>query len=176
MNAPSPAEKKAIGVLGLTGIVEAPVRIEQIARGLGVQITYLPFEGDISGMLFRDVGKAVIGVNSRHAATRQRFTIAHEIGHLEMHKGQPVFIDRFVRLNMRDGHSTPEETQANAFAAELLMPRSVVPDEIDRVLSKGAATSSELVSTLAQRFQVSSAAMQYRLINLGMLDPYTLAG
>jgi Zn-dependent peptidase ImmA (M78 family) len=177
VNGPSNAERKAIGVLDRFGVAEAPIPVEQIARSLGVQITYEPFEGDISGMLFRDQGRAVIGVNSRHATTRQRFTVAHEIGHLEMHKGQPVFIDRFVRLNMRDGQSTTEERAANAFAAELLMPRSVLPDEIERVLSKRRdLTPQELVPTLAQRFQVSPAAMQYRLINLGMLDPYSLAG
>jgi Zn-dependent peptidase ImmA (M78 family) len=168
----------AIVVLDEMGpFTEAPIPVEQIARRRGVQITYELFEGDISGMLLRDQGRAVIGVNTRHATTRQRFTVAHEIGHLEMHKGQPVFIDRFLRVNMRDGQSNSDESQANAFAAELLMPRSLVPAEIDRVLSKrGDLTPPELISTLAQRFQVSPAAMQYRLINLGMLDPYSLAG
>ncbi len=159
------------------GVAEAPVPVEQIARRLGAELTYDSFEGDISGMLFRDEGRAVIGVNSRHAKTRQRFTVAHEIAHLEMHKGQPVFIDRFVRVNMRDGQSTPDERQANAFAAELLMPRSLVPGEIDKTLAKRPdVTLPDLVAALAQRFQVSPAAMQYRLINLGMLDPYSLAG
>ena len=177
MSALSTAEKKAISVLARMGIAEVPVPVEQIARRLGAQVTYEGFDGDISGMLFRDEGRAVIGVNSRHASTRQRFTVAHEIGHLEMHKGQPVFIDRFVRVNMRDGQSTLEERQANAFAAELLMPRSLVPEEIERVLAKRLDfTQPELVAGLAQRFQVSPAAMQYRLMNLGMLDPYSLAG
>ncbi len=177
MTAPSSAEQKAIGVLDRMGISDSPVPVEQIARRLGVQVTYESFDGDISGMLFRGEGTAVIGVNSRHAPTRQRFTVAHEIGHLEMHKGQPVFIDRFVRVNLRDGQSTSEERQANAFAAELLMPRSLVPEEIDKIVAKRHnLTPPDLVSALAQRFQVSPAAMQYRLINLGMLDPYSLAG
>jgi Zn-dependent peptidase ImmA (M78 family) len=177
VSAPSTAEKKAISVLARLGIAAAPVPVEQIARRLGARLTYEDFDGDISGMLFRDEGRTVIGVNSRHAPTRQRFTVAHEIGHLEMHKGQPLFIDRFVRVNMRDGQSTQEERQANAFAAELLMPRSLVPEEIDKVLAKRRdLTLPELVSTLAERSQVSPAAMQYRLVNLGMLDPYSLAG
>jgi Zn-dependent peptidase ImmA (M78 family) len=177
VSAPSPAEGKAIALLARMGIGAAPVPVEQIARDLRAELTYESFDGDISGMLFRHEGRAVIGVNSRHASTRQRFTVAHEIGHLEMHKGQPVFIDRFVRVNMRDGQSSPEERQANAFAAELLMPRSLVPGEIDRALAKRPdLTPPELVSTLAERFQVSPAAMQYRLSNLGMLDPYSLAG
>ena len=177
MSTPSAAERKAIGVLERLGIVEVPVPVEQIARRLGAQVAYEDFDGDISGMLFRDEGRKVIGVNSRHAPTRQRFTVAHEVGHLEMHKGQRVFIDRFVRVNMRDGQTNLEERQANAFAAELLMPRALVPDETERLLARHRdVTQPELVSTLAQRFQVSPAAMQYRLMNLGMLDPYSLAG
>ena len=131
---PLAAEKEAIEVLADFGVSEAPVPVEQIARKLGAQITYESFEGEISGMLYRAQGAAVIGVNSRHAPTRQRFTVAHEIGHFLMHKGQPVFIDRFVRVNWRDGESGREEVQANAFAAELLMPRDLTRAATERAL------------------------------------------
>jgi Zn-dependent peptidase ImmA (M78 family) len=128
-------------------------------------------------MLYRNRGTTVIGVNSRHAPTRQRFTVAHEIGHLLIHKGQPVFIDRFVRVNWRNGESNREEVQANAFAAELLMPRALVRKAIERALSRRRdVTPQELVSVLAKSFEVSAAAMQYRLTNLEILNPYSLAG
>lgn len=173
---PSAAEKTAIAVLAQFGVSEAPVPVEQIARELGTQITYESFEGDISGMLYRDQGAAVIGVNSRHPRTRQRFTVAHEIGHFLMHKGQPVFIDRFVRVNWRDGESDREEVQANAFAAELLMPRDLTRSATERTLGRRRDfTPPELVGVLAKRFEVSAAAMQYRLINLDILNPYSLA-
>lgn len=177
MNAPSAAERKAIAVLKDLGASELPVHAEQIARRLGAQITYESFEGEISGMLYRDRGTAVIGVNSRHAPTRQRFTVAHEIGHLLIHKGQPLFIDRFVRVNWRNGESSPEEVQANAFAAGLLMPRALVREAVGHALSRRRdVTPQEIVGTLARRFEVSAAAMQYRLINLEILNPYSLAG
>ncbi len=176
MKASSAAERRAIAVLEDSGVAELPVPVEQIARGLGAQITYESFDGEISGMLYRDHGTTVIGVNSRHAATRQRFTVAHEIGHLLMHRGQAVFIDRFVRVNWRDGQSNREEAQANAFAAELLMPRAFVQEEIERALSRRrVVTPQGLAGVLAKRFEVSAAAMQYRLINLEILDPYSLA-
>jgi Zn-dependent peptidase ImmA (M78 family) len=177
MNAPSAAERRAIAVLKDSGVSEAPVPVERIARRLGAQITYESFEGEISGMLYRNRGTTVIGVNSRHAPTRQRFTVAHEIGHLLIHKGQPVFIDRFVRVNWRNGESNREEVQANAFAAELLMPRALVRKAIERALSRRRdVTPQELVSVLAKSFEVSAAAMQYRLTNLEILNPYSLAG
>ena len=62
-------------------------------------------------------------------------------------------------------------------AIERISPDLVLADEINRVLSKRRdLTPPDLVSRLAHRFAVSPAAMQYRLINLGMLDPYSLAG
>lgn len=177
MKAPSPAERKAIAVLAESGVTELPVPVERIARAYGAQITYEPFKGEISGMLYRSSDTTVIGVNSSHAPTRQRFTVAHEIGHLIMHKGERVIIDRFVRVNWRDGESNPEEIQANQFAAGMLMPRTLVHQEIERALSRyGELTPQDLVGLLAKRFEASAAAMQYRLINLEILDPYSLAG
>lgn len=177
MNAPSLGEKRAIAILEEFGVSEPPTPVEQIARRLGAQLTYEAFDGDISGMLYRDGETAVIGVNSRHATTRQRFTVAHECGHLLMHKGQPMFIDRFARVNWRAGDSNREEREANAFAAELLMPRDLIEIELERVVAKSRqATLRHVAADLAGRFRVSEEAMTYRLTNLGLLDPYSLAG
>lgn len=177
MKAPLESEKRALNLLEEMQITEAPVPVEDIARHLGAQITYDAFEGDVSGMLFRDGDKVVIGVNSSQAPTRQRFTIAHECGHLLLHKGRPVYIDRFVRVNWRAGESNREEREANAFAAELLMPRNLVRSELDQIVAKLPERSlEEVVADLARRFRVSNEAMTYRLTNLGMLDPYSLAG
>lgn len=65
-------------------IAEPPVPVEQLARNAGALISYQPFEAeDISGLLYRTAGTApVIGVNSNNPKVRQRFTIAHELGHL----------------------------------------------------------------------------------------------
>src|SRR5262245_61528186 len=101
-----------------------PVPVERLAEGLGAEIVYQSFEGDVSGMLYRDENRNLIGVNSAHGANRQRFTIAHEIGHLKLHAGKPVFVDSFGgRVNLRDGTSDLQEVEANAFAASLLMPQ-----------------------------------------------------
>lgn len=177
MNSPNSAEKRAIDLMEDAGIDELPVPVAELAISLGAEIAYDAYEGEVSGMLYRTDSHTLIGVNSRHAQTRQRFTIAHEIGHLVMHQGTPMFIDRFLRVNRRDGASNQQEIEANSFAAELLMPRKFVAEEVDRVISKRSNVSpQELVSALAKRFDVSAEAMQYRLTNLGVLDPYALVG
>jgi hypothetical protein len=179
MRSPSKPEQRAAELLKETGINKAPVPVEVIAAGLGADVTYEPYDGDVSGMLVRGEGggNAVIGVNSKHAVTRQRFSVAHEIAHLVMHTGKPMFIDRFVRVNWRDGTSDSEEIEANAFAAELLMPREIVAREIDSALAKQSmVTPQRLTAQLAKTFQVSTEAMGYRLENLGVLDPIALTG
>lgn len=176
MRSPSRPEKRADQLLKDAGINELPIPVEELAIGLGADITYEAYDGEVSGMLVRrDDGAAVIGVNSTHAITRQRFSVAHEIAHLVMHPGKPMFIDRFVRVNWRDGSSNRDEIEANAFAAELLMPRDLVAREINKAIAKHQmVTPQNLARQLAKVFQVSPEAMSYRLENLGVVDPVAL--
>ena len=78
-------------------------------------------------------GEPPTGVNSLHAPVRQRFTIAHELGHAVLHAREGIHLDQAFRLRFRDQTSAmaidPEEIDANSFAAELLMPA----DELNRV-------------------------------------------
>ena len=151
------------------GIDGVPVPVEVIAEYLGAQIRYSPFDGELAGMLVRhDDGQAVIGVNSAHHINRQRFTIAHECGHLRLHKGKAVYIDRSfrVKLSRRDGRSAqavdPEEIEANRFAAELLMP-------LDRILEDMVEfdiEDDEELKVLADKYVVSVQALNYRVNKL----------
>lgn len=170
---PQEQAKKVLKDLGIKGV---PVPVEEIAERLGAKLSFEPFEGkdEISGMLFRDGNRIVIGINSTHANTRQRFTIAHEIGHLVLHKGA-MFVDKTVRLN-RDSTSSkaidPREIEANRFAAELLMPDTAITIEARKRLSRKASVSEAfLVDSLASVFEVSTHAMEIRLTNLGILAP-----
>jgi Zn-dependent peptidase ImmA (M78 family) len=149
-------------------IEKPPIPVEAIARSLGAQIRYSPFEGDISGMVFRDKEQMVIGVNSLHHPNRQRFTIAHEIGHLLLHKGTEVHVDRTFRVNLRNDVSSkavdPDEIEANRFAAQLLMPehflsRDLKGQEID-------IEKEDELRLLASKYRVSLQALTFRLTNL----------
>jgi Zn-dependent peptidase ImmA (M78 family) len=70
-----------------------------------------------------------------------------------------------------------EEREANAFAAELLMPGDFVEIAFDRLSTEQPAiAASQLVSRLATLFDVSEQAMGIRLGNLGILSPLVVEG
>ena len=153
-----------------------PVPVEKIAENLGAQITYQPFDrkDNLSGVLFKEEGKVTIAVNSKDSPQRQRFTIAHECGHLALKHRGDIFVDQTVRLN-RDGNSAlaidPMEIEANGFAAELLMPRHWVLKEFASRVDGKSIRIDPLIRELADLFEVSAKAMEYRLENLGLISP-----
>lgn len=165
-------EVKVLKLLQEYKVQRPPVPVEAIARRLGAEIRYSPFEGDISGMVYRDKDRTVIGVNSLHHANRQRFTIAHEIGHMLLHKGTEVHVDRTFRVNLRDDLSSQavdrEEIEANGFAAELLMPSHMLLEDL-----KGREIdfeNEENIHRLASKYRVSPQAVTFRLMNLGVFS------
>jgi Zn-dependent peptidase ImmA (M78 family) len=169
-----PVKLAAQGVLRKCGITLAPIDVETIAAKTGAIVTYEAYKEELSGVLVKEKARTVIGVNSFHPKTRQRFTIAHEIGHLVLqHKGE-IFVDQtVVRRDARSSQAVDrQEIDANRFAAELLMPENLVVEAVHRRQEKKPDISpSQIMDDLAVEFQVSPQAMEYRLTNLGMFIP-----
>ncbi len=159
-------QRKANELLRSAGVVEPPVDVISIAVLLGATIRHEITKDDISGALHRREDGPVIGVNALHSQSRQRFTIAHEIGHLILHKHESVFIDRVYRRDSQSSEALdPVEIEANKFAAALLMPKDLISSAEP---GKGSPLSSDDVEELARRFAVSQQAMTFRLENLGV--------
>lgn len=102
-----------------------------------------------------DEGSRIIIVNPSDSLNRQRFTVAHELGHALLHK-EGVHERSDVRLTSYKKH----ETEANKFAAALLMPS-------DQVLT--AVNLGKNLKELAELFGVSQTAMRIRLETLGLI-------
>lgn len=165
-------EKKANELLKQYDLDNLPINVEALARKLNINIVEEDFEGSLSGVLYRDDDNVVIGVNAKHAEKRKRFTIAHEIGHFILHKGNKMHIDREYKVNFRDSISSTatnrEEIEANAFAASLLMPENKFMMEVINLVDTGkdVINDDEVVRELANKFNVSQQAL---LIRLGKL-------
>ena len=152
-------------------LAKSPIPVERMARLRGAQVRYAPLDGDLSGMPFCEGDRAIIGVNALHPKSRQRFTIAHELGHLELHEPTPtgIHVDHRFLVRRRDERSSQavdrEEIEANGFAAELLMPASML--EGDLAGFEVDYEDEELTRWLADRYKVSLQAMAIRLTTLG---------
>ena len=166
----SPPEeaKKLLAELHIT---RQPVPVERVARHLGATVRYSPFDGDISGIIHIKDGIPIIGVNSLHPPNRQRFTVAHECGHLVLHRElitHEVHVDKKFAVLRRDDVSATgkekREIQANQFAAELIMPHAFLLQALGNDMID--IDDSELIMRLAREFKVSTDAMKIRMTNL----------
>jgi Zn-dependent peptidase ImmA (M78 family) len=165
------AERHAVQTLRKMGIEEAPIDVHVVAQRLGLHLQPFALGDEVSGVLVIDGETGVIGFNSSHVAVRQRFTIAHEVGHYLLHKGDSsLFIDEKYFAAFRDKKSSlgsdRKEREANAFAAALLMPAYLVRREIEQ--HHFDLADEEALASLAGKFQVSTQSMAYRLSNLGL--------
>lgn len=169
-------EQRAAELLQQSGVQQPAVPVERIARKLGLHVERANLGDDVSGLLVVQDGRGVIGVSANQVPARQRFTIAHEIGHFLLHRDKmPVFIDKqFFKPYLaafRDKRSSSGEDklerEANAFAAELLMPADMVRMAV--VELKVDVADDDIVDELAKQFEVSRQAMSFRIANLALL-------
>lgn len=169
------AREKARDLIREYGISKPPIQVEDITRARRIEILRHRFDGPESGFALRDNDRKYIGVNTQTSQRRQRFTIAHELGHLLLHKGRHIIVDQAVlRIDLRNDLSSMgtdiEEIEANTFAAALLMPEPIVAHyATDLIRADSGIAREDLIAELARTFDVSAEAMGYRLINLGIL-------
>jgi Zn-dependent peptidase ImmA (M78 family) len=170
-------EQKALAVLQNASALTMPVDLVRAAESLDVKVHYEPLEDKVSGVLVIKSGERHALINGAHHSNRQRFSLAHELGHLVLHDGHGdrLFVDTNMRVYNRVGKSsddsytqpasstTPEEErEANQFASALLMPRSLL-EQASAQLDLSDETD---VAFLARTFGVSDQAMSIRLQQL----------
>lgn len=132
------------------GTIAARMGISVMADpNLGASGHYEPTSEKVNGPL--------ITYNPTEHTVRQRFTIAHELGHHALEHGPR---DRDTPENFTMFFSDPKEVAANRFAAQLLMPS----DYVHAAVQVRGITD---LGKLASLFNVSKVAMRYRLKDLG---------
>jgi len=152
-------------------ISKAPVDVEKIAAAMGIDVTKMIFSKDeISGAIKMrgKQGVPIIVVNQNHCVERQRFTIAHEIGHFVLHAIDNMHVDSdnvyFRDSNASSTTTNIKEVQANQFAAEMLMPRGlVIKDLLGEFELKNNDVDAKTIARLAKKYNVSQQAMMIRI-------------
>lgn len=157
----------------LTG---APVNIEAIIRGLGIDVRKdADLPTGISGQIRKKNGRYEISAASGEHYFRQRFSLAHELGHYVLHRDlidEGVDDDtKYRSTEIGDFYNTSidyfHEKQANAFAASVLIPEKLLRKEIE-------VNDPPKLSYLYKKFQVSPSAMRWRLGNLRLTEKVEL--
>lgn len=141
---------------------EIPVRVGALADALGLGVLRSTLQPGISGQIepSNDYPSGfVIKVNRHEAKHRQRFTIAHEIGHFMLHRdkiGSGIKDTKLYRSKL----SNSMEAEANRYAANLLMPISELRKHLAEL---NLPRNQESANMLAGIFGVSNDAMEIRL-------------
>lgn len=172
-------------LLSTLDLWEVPIDLDAICKKLNISVKRSAvWDKDYSGQISVDENKNIkIWINSFDSKNRQRFTLAHEIGHLvndlipalDDIDSDKEFIDTELTLN-RDGRQDPREYKANDYAARLLMPKSLIIShgkktisKLKNILNKDKVPFDKFLSTMAVVFEVSEQAMEIRLKNLGVI-------
>lgn len=168
------SKQKAISILAdVERVPETFVDVKSLAEKYGVRVRddFEFKDPSVSGFLYRsEDGKTFIAVNSNHLPARQRFTIAHELGHFFLHSNERVHVDEHetvsAMIHFRDEESSKatriNEIEANGFAAELLMPSEEVFAFAKREMAK-KRLMEDIIEELAKTYKVSITAMSFKL-------------
>lgn len=151
----------------------APVNVEAIIRCWGIELDKnadLP-EGVAGEIRKKEDGGYKISVNKKDHYYRQRFTMAHELGHFMYHaqKMGDVGTSDSVRYRSLDNSNIgdQEEIEANKFGASILMPEDlVIKYAVEKKLINGDQVNQDALKEIATAFQVSKVAMEIRINGL----------
>lgn len=145
-------------ILNKLDIQSPPVPVDKVAELFSIKVVpYSKFPDSISGTIIQQHDLNAIGINSNHASVRQRFSVAHELGHFLLGHDSTKIIDDTFDV------PTDKEQQANKFAAELLMPFDLLKNDIE------SHAHEYDIPALARRYEVSEQAMSIRLLETGFI-------
>lgn len=147
--------------LGLDPAAPLDCILTLVETTLALPVVIAALPGGVAGCCWRGAEEVVLWVNGTHAPVRQRFTLAHELGHLRCRHDGAIPVETFVTLGGKTTDS--REVQANAFAAELLAPAAGVT-----AIADGGEPGIEEVVRIAAVFGISTIAALYRLNTLGL--------
>ncbi|MEX0748870.1 MAG: ImmA/IrrE family metallo-endopeptidase [Candidatus Saccharimonadales bacterium] len=143
------------------GIIATPIKINDLVGVITKDHPGIRFYGTdklpstVYAIAHKDGQDIDIAFNKKTSVNRQKFSVAHEFGHLYMghvHSGASIDFD----------DSRVPEVEANAFAAELIMPLNLIKEDI----KKFRGDTAGLIKHLA----VSEEAFWWRITSTGLLN------
>lgn len=139
----------------------------KLASQLGIVVQAVEFKDpNIAGMLSHEGDKYEISINMYDSYERQRFTVAHELGHYLL--GHLKETDASLEIFRRGITGDEKEVEANKFAAALLVNSGYLKAmyEVNKIVYKEYLS---IVDKLAKKFNVSRQTIHYRLKSIGVV-------
>lgn len=133
-----------------------------IESAFGIDVAVTPLGDGFDGLAATTDGAALILAAPTAVWARQRFTIAHELGHILAADHQELHLDPDIYAKGQRFDAT--EVRANAFAAAFLMPEAVLRGRVTKGFNESAFAG------LAIDLGVSPSALAYRLADLRLID------
>jgi Zn-dependent peptidase ImmA (M78 family) len=153
------AVRTALNLLDRNAITAPPVRVDDILDDENIRLVARALPEDMRNVSgYVDVSGSTIYVNAADAPNRQTFTIAHELGHLLMHRDEVANDPRYavlMRKPIGPNETDPIEKEANCFAASLLVPAEFLNPYRDLDAER-----------LSRIFVVSTEVIRHRLAKL----------
>lgn len=127
--------------------------------GIDVIVAHLPAACD--GLSYQDGDFRAIVLGATEMAARQRYTLAHELGHLLFGDAQQGLIEEQV---LTPGVKSIEEKRADSFAAAFLVPKRQLLELI------GSRDPADAFDEAVWRFGISPVALSWRMLNLELIN------
>lgn len=173
--------------------------IAEVRREIGRVLETRPgAERPLAGFLYAEASDGLLLIKKDDPIARRRFTVAHELGHFLLHRSDTTLVltealmapevskqsdggeDSLpfgeVAFSLVEGAPGRDdlrrmEREANAFAAELLMPKEWCEQLFAAHQKQFGSDERALLRRLSSALLVSAEAMRYRLVDLGLLPP-----
>ena len=132
------------------GKITYPINPFEVLKEKNTIITYSDFD-KLEGLLLYDKKRSIISININRPITRQRFTAAHELGHIMLHteiKGNNFLCPMY-------GRKSDIEKEADAFASNLLMPSDELNKRVDLYQDENGKVGLDECLLIAEYFGVS---------------------
>ncbi|MFS8203093.1 helix-turn-helix domain-containing protein [Streptomyces sp. CWNU-52B] len=147
--------------------LETDVLITACTQVFGVDIAITSLPETVDGLTWQTDGFRLILIGPTETWTRQRFTLAHELGHILARDAQELVVESHVAPGRQKDLT---EVRANVFASNLLMPEPEVRDQFRQVADRHGRLTVEAFSELVVAFKVSPSALSARLSQLRLVD------
>jgi Zn-dependent peptidase ImmA (M78 family) len=140
-------------------IGQPPVPVFDIAQKNGLTVSIVAFPASIShirGFITKEADAYIMYVNANDSEAERNFTIAHELGHWKLHKGElekDLNKSILFRISIAELNKDKLEQEANLFASALLIPDNLYYAYKDDLDQRG----------LAEKFNVPDDVIGYRL-------------